>query len=111
MDKNCPSCGAPYDVILDKCPYCGTSYFDMSCIDINSNNPFYIKLRSGNTVFTSKVVAEPLSYIALSSDRVYIENPIGETVMSFITSINADIDIRFHSIVDGDGKLFKVEKV
>jgi len=35
-NRNCPNCAAPYDAALNKCPYCGTSYFDMSCIDINS---------------------------------------------------------------------------
>ena len=23
MNKNCPNCGAPYDIGLNKCPYCG----------------------------------------------------------------------------------------
>ena len=56
--RNCPNCAAPYDVALNKCPYCGTSYFDMSCIDINNEEPFYLKLRTGNFTFVSKVIAE-----------------------------------------------------
>ena len=50
MDKNCPNCGAPYDTVLDKCPYCSTSYFDMSAMDINSQQPFYLKLRYGDMI-------------------------------------------------------------
>lgn len=30
---NCPNCGAPFEIETHKCPYCGTSYFDMGCID------------------------------------------------------------------------------
>ena len=47
MDRNCPNCAAPYDVNLNKCPYCGTNYFDISCIDIDSFEPFYLKLKKG----------------------------------------------------------------
>ena len=32
--RNCPNCGAPNDPHLNKCPYCGTSYFDLTAIDI-----------------------------------------------------------------------------
>ena len=57
--RNCPNCGAPYNVELSTCPYCGTSYFDMSAIDINETSPFYLKLKMDNMVFTSKVIVEP----------------------------------------------------
>ncbi len=57
--RNCPNCGAPYKTELNTCPYCGTSYFDMSAIDINEGRPFYLKLKMGNMIFTSKVVVVP----------------------------------------------------
>ena len=28
--RNCPNCGAPLEAEVNKCPYCGTSYFDFS---------------------------------------------------------------------------------
>lgn len=40
MNKNCPNCGAPYDIQLNKCPYCGTSYFDLSALDLTNREPF-----------------------------------------------------------------------
>lgn len=43
--RNCPNCGAPYDNEPTKCAYCGTSYFDLSCIPLNE--PFYLKLNVG----------------------------------------------------------------
>lgn len=39
-NKNCINCGAPFNIELNKCPYCGTSYFDMSCLDLDSGKPF-----------------------------------------------------------------------
>ena len=44
--RNCPNCGAPEDVELNKCPYCGTSYFDMSAIDMEMHEPFFLKIRT-----------------------------------------------------------------
>ncbi len=39
--KNCPNCGAVYETDKNKCPYCGTSYFDMSFVDFTNGIPFY----------------------------------------------------------------------
>lgn len=44
--RNCPNCGAALDSAVCKCSYCGTSYFDISAIDIDSGTPFYLKIRT-----------------------------------------------------------------
>lgn len=44
--RNCPNCGAALDSAACKCSYCGTSYFDISAIDIDSREPFYLKIRT-----------------------------------------------------------------
>jgi len=44
--RNCPNCAAPYDVDLNKCPYCGTSYYDLSALDLASSEPFYLKIKT-----------------------------------------------------------------
>lgn len=46
MNRNCPNCAAPYDTQLNKCPYCGTSYFDLSSIDLTLKEPFYLKIKA-----------------------------------------------------------------
>lgn len=43
---NCPNCSAPYEADLNKCPYCGTNYFDLSFIDFSTKEPFYIKIKN-----------------------------------------------------------------
>ena len=41
MNKlNCPNCGAPINPDNNKCSYCGTSYFDLSSIDVDTGKPF-----------------------------------------------------------------------
>lgn len=107
--KNCPNCGAPYDVILNKCPYCGTSYFDLSAIDICSAEPFYLKLKSDNMIFTSKVVAKPDASITISKDITNMVNGYDDVVGTVVTGQSVDIDIGFRSVADGkDSALFTV---
>lgn len=107
--KNCPNCSAPYDVGLNKCPYCGTSYFDMSCIDINSLEPFYIKIKSGNMTYVSKVVAKEDASITISEDVIDVVNKYGDKVGRVVTGKSVDIDIGFKSVADGkDSSLLTV---
>lgn len=107
--KNCPNCAAPYDVSLNKCPYCGTSYFDLSAIDICSEEPFYLKIRSGNAIYTSKVVAREDASITISKDIADVVNGWGDVVGRVVTGQSVDIDIGFKSVADGKGSaLFTV---
>ena len=107
--KNCPNCAAPYDVSLNKCPYCGTSYFDLSAIDINNTEPFYLKIKSGNMTYTSKVVVKEDASITISEDAVDVVNKYGDVVGRVVTDKSVDIDIGFKSVADGKGSaLFTV---
>lgn len=57
--RNCPNCGAALDSAVCKCSYCGTSYFDISAIDVDSSTPFYLKMRAtiaGKPVIVSTLV-------------------------------------------------------
>lgn len=106
--RNCPNCGAPYNVELSTCPYCGTSYFDMSAIDINDCKPFYLKLKIGDTVFTSKVIAEPniqINSYTNSYDVIERDSIIGRVVVNS----NIDIDMRFKSVYDPKNVLWILE--
>ena len=53
---NCPNCGAPINPDTNKCSYCGTSYFDLSAIDMSSSKPFYLKIKIGKNIITQLVV-------------------------------------------------------
>lgn len=106
--KNCPNCGAPYDSSLNKCPYCNTSYFDMSAIDIYENKPFYLKLKAGNMIFTSMVRVKPDVVVSLSSDSVDIISNKRNVLNKIITNRTVNIDIGFESVVN-DGRLYTLE--
>lgn len=93
--RNCPNCGAALDPELCKCPYCGTSYFDLSAIDIDHEVPFYIKTR---TMIAGKP-AILTALVRLNSD------------MSMIWSSNDDviINLEFQVYKKSMIKPFKVE--
>lgn len=108
-NRNCPNCGAPYDIHLNTCPYCNTSYFDMSAIDICSNEPFYLKLKADKRVFTSKVRVKPDVTITYRPETMDVVSPNGVLLNRFITSNAVDIDIGFESVADKNRVLYTLE--
>lgn len=42
--RNCINCGAPLESKVDKCPYCGTSYFDIGAFQL-TGEPVILKIR------------------------------------------------------------------
>ena len=102
--RNCPNCAAPYDVTLNKCPYCGTSYFDMSAIDIYDKEPFYLKLKAGNMVFTSKVVVKPDISVIISQDTTSYTDGSGIVLYELTKNRSIDINIGFQSVVGCNDK-------
>lgn len=42
---NCPNCGSVIDIAANKCAYCGTPYYDLSCIPLHK--PFFLRLNVG----------------------------------------------------------------
>lgn len=106
--RNCPNCGAPYDPELDTCPYCKTSYFDLTAIDLRSRDPFYLKLRMDNLVFTCKAVVSDAG-VVVSSDEVDAVDTLGNKVCSFVTARRCDINVSFSAVSDYKNILFQVK--
>ena len=107
--RNCPNCGAPYKTELNTCPYCGTSYFDMSAIDVSENKPFYLKLKMNGMVFTSKVIAEPDITMNFQEDTRTFTGVFGDKLGTIVENRYVDIDMRFRSVCDPNKVLFTVE--
>ena len=104
--RNCHNCGAPYDIDTNTCPYCGTSYYDMSAIDFESGEPFYLKIRTnmnGKQVYITQLVKPILNTIEMSTDTVdcYAHN----TVASYISNKSLTTNISFIGISDQNGNL------
>jgi hypothetical protein len=97
---NCPNCGAPISADNNKCPYCNTSYFDLSSIDINNDEPFYLKVRMGKMTLTQLVRVLPDMSINFESNSCSICNPSGKKLYEFTTSNSMFTNLNFEAIVD-----------
>ena len=112
---NCPNCGAPYDSCLTKCPYCGTNYFDLSFINMDTVSPFYIKLNKSiiykNHVFpcnwTIRVVPSTDS-VQLTTQTEYGEVKNCHNAVLFHTLSRADVflTLNFVGVPDKKGNVF-----
>lgn len=111
--KNCPNCGAPYDVAENKCPYCGTYYFDMSCIDLSKQEPFYLKLKlphmNGDIYLTQKVIPD-LSGCSfeLTADNNYVYAG-GYKVTQYCSAASFNTSLAFRAVPDKQ-TVFEIKK-
>ena len=52
---NCVNCGSAKDADAKVCPFCGTSYFDLTDIDLSERRkPCVVRFKYGENVFTMK---------------------------------------------------------
>lgn len=107
--RNCPNCGAPNEPYLNKCPYCGTSYFDLTAIDIADGKPMFLKIRVGDRIITQLVYPDPDISVECNVESQDIEIPNGLFTRIY-TNISCTTDIRFHSIPDGHNRIYTIEE-
>ena len=51
---NCVNCGSAKDADAKVCPFCGTSYFDLTDIDLDCHHMCVVRFKIGDKVFTMK---------------------------------------------------------
>lgn len=98
---NCPNCGAVIDPQEHKCPYCGTSYFDLTCIDLYSNEPFYLKLKvkiNNKLYYITQLVKSTDASIDISRDYATISSDGNFTLGGICTNTNISTRLKFDSI-------------
>lgn len=74
-EKNCPNCGFPYNPFLDTCPYCGTSYFNLTSLDLINKEPIFLKLKTlidNKPVEITLFVRPELKSIEVNTDTEYV---------------------------------------
>lgn len=100
--RNCPNCGAPYDVDLNKCPYCGTSYYDLSALDLTAREPFYLKIKTemnGMPCCITQLVRPCVDMsIDFSSETVDAYDLSGGIICSYTRSHTMTTNISFEAV-------------
>ena len=94
---NCPNCGAP--VTSEKCPYCGTLFYDFSAIEVGK--PCFLKIKWGNNIMLVKAATKNVE-INLSSDTTDTYDCLGNRLCTFTTSHNMDMAMEFHCVLFND---------
>lgn len=108
--KNCPNCGAPYDPAENRCPYCGTAYFDMSTVDFDNREPFYLKIKVNGYMITQLVVPETCAF---SSEEEMAEGRggLGNVVLYHMPILTKYLThLGFAGISQKDGTVVVVER-
>lgn len=110
--KNCPNCGAVYEPEKNQCPYCGTSYFDMTAINIPAREPFYLKVKvevGGKPMYiTQKVVPGLNPNITIEQEEIRAQRTGGTEYISSV-SRQCTTNLSFIAIPDENGSLLTIE--
>ena len=106
---NCPNCGAILEIGEVKCPYCGTTYYDLSAIDFDSNEPIFLTIKKDNMLITQKVKPQTLSF-ETSCDEVFATDSKGHRLMALKRNMTLDTNIMFTAIPDEHNNLMVVRK-
>ena len=113
-NKNCPNCGAVYEPEKNTCPYCGTSYYDMSALDFNSDEPFYLKIKvkkNGKNCCITQLVKPCLNEVSMNFGRDYtaVYGGYNSIMSQFISNQILTTDISFRAIPMKDNRLCILE--
>lgn len=114
--KNCPNCGAVYEPEKNKCPYCGTSYFDMTAINIPAREPFYLKIKAemgGTPIYiTQKVIADinhSTPNITFTQEETRAQRTGSTEYISSVSHQQCTTNLSFIAIPDEKGNLLTIE--
>lgn len=96
--KNCPNCGAPYEYDKVVCPYCKTAYYDMSFLNLDGHEKFYLKLKTKDGLAVVPVVMENarLTYSVVDEAILYADGKVYE----YMYGHHTDIDLELTSVGD-----------
>lgn len=101
-NRNCPNCGAPYDIGLNTCPYCGTSYYDLSALDLTARDPFYLKIKTemnGQPCYITQLVRPHVDMsINFSSETVDVYGLGDSRICSYTKSSTMTTNISFEAV-------------
>lgn len=109
---NCLNCGAPFDVDEEKCSYCGTSYYDISALDIYSDKPIMLKIKTrinGTECYITQLVrALPQTNIEITSDTTEAIGYGGVRTASLISNRSITTNLAFQAVPRKNGSLCEV---
>lgn len=80
---NCPNCGSAKDPHIAVCPFCGTSYFDLTDIDLGKRDaPCIVRFKFNDVIFSMKAFVRMAEFVMKPT---YMEvTSLGDTGRTFL---------------------------
>ena len=113
MRTNCINCGAAIDVDAEKCPFCETSYFDLTAIDFTSKDPVALKLYipyNGGKFMVRMLALPKFEGMELKTDTMDVTGGMmGNKIFTITRSNNLEVGVSF-SAISKNGELFRARR-
>lgn len=108
-NRNCINCGAviEYDGTA-KCPYCGTSYFDFTNINLESRTPVCLRIKYNDVVFETLAIPTLFDVRAESHEFYRACGEHDKRLLSMNTRGSVTTEIAFESIYNEHGILYTI---
>ena len=108
-NRNCINCGAPIESEIDKCPYCGTSYFDICNLVLDGHTPIALRFKTNvkgkEAILTALVVGTGNCSLTTSYDHCDVYS--GGAYMEFSPTImSTELNLEFRAIPNHNKQLF-----
>lgn len=105
---NCINCGAAKDTNEIKCPFCGTTYVDLTAIDFSSGDPVVcqfvlpnnVRMGDSNAKVVMSMLAMPcLEDVSMTSNTTDIYGGwCGSPIASFVSGYDINVGVSFKPI-------------
>ena len=109
---NCINCGATKDTSEIKCPFCGTTYLDMTAIDFTSDDPVvcqFVLPYSKDKIIMSMLAHPQLDELKMQSNETEITS-FGAPIYKITESKEMNVGISFKPVVNRKtNELFSVK--
>lgn len=110
---NCINCGAAKDTNEIKCPFCGTTYLDLTAIDFSSDDPVvcnFVLPHKKDRIILSMIARPHLEEISQTENKVNVYGSGGNKLCELTSSIDMNIGISFKPIAKPNGVLYDLKQ-
>lgn len=104
MRTNCVNCGAAIDIDEQKCPFCGTSYFDLTDIDFTAHDPVAVRMKvpctNGAKAMITMLAMPKFGEFNIETEYVTLYGGPGnqQPVVCFPSSCSANVGVSFTAV-------------
>ena len=104
MRTNCVNCGAAIDIDEQKCPFCGTSYFDLTDIDFTARDPVALRMKvpctNGAKAMITMLAMPKFGEFNIDTEYVNIYGGPGkqQPIVCFPSSCSANVGVSFTAV-------------